>query len=87
MVADPVVFPPDVDKERARNNWPMPALLSAEIGACTGHEPGEHYRELAHHLGEPVANRVEASTTVEQKQKLAKLSPRQLISHSMQTKF
>lgn len=59
-----------------------PALLSAEITARTGRDPGEHYRDLVRDLGEPVANRVEAPATAEQKQKLAKLSPQQLkITH------
>ncbi|NOX77242.1 MAG: alpha-D-glucose phosphate-specific phosphoglucomutase [Gammaproteobacteria bacterium] len=57
-----------------------PALLSAEITARSGRDPGEYYRELVHDLGEPVACRVEASATVEQKKKLAKLSPQQLKS-------
>ena len=56
----------------------VPALLSAEITARTGRDPGEHYAELARELGEPVADRVEAAATAEQKQRLAKLSPHQL---------
>jgi phosphoglucomutase len=55
-----------------------PALLSAEITAHTGRDPGERYRELARELGDPVSNRVEARATREQKRKLAKLSPREL---------
>ena len=55
-----------------------PALLSAEITARTGRDPGEHYRNLVGNLGEPVAGRIEAPATSEQKQKLAKLSPQQL---------
>ncbi|MCC6208910.1 MAG: alpha-D-glucose phosphate-specific phosphoglucomutase [Gammaproteobacteria bacterium] len=55
-----------------------PALLAAEIIARTGRDPGERYRDLARDLGEPVADRVEAPATAEQKQKLAKLSPQQL---------
>lgn len=56
----------------------VPALLAAEITARTGRDPGERYRELARDLGEPVADRVEAPATAEQKRKLAQLSPRQL---------
>ena len=56
----------------------VPALLSAEITACTGRDPGERYAELTRELGEPVADRVEAPATAEQKQRLAKLSPQQL---------
>lgn len=56
----------------------VPALLAAEITARTGEDPGEHYAELARELGEPIADRVEAPATAEQKRKLAKLSPKQL---------
>lgn len=56
----------------------VPALLAAEITARTGEDPGEHYAELARELGEPIADRVEAPATAEQKQRLAKLSPKQL---------
>jgi phosphoglucomutase len=54
------------------------ALLSAEIIACTGRDPAELYRDLTRDLGEPVADRVEAHATAEQKQKLAKLSAQQV---------
>ena len=56
----------------------VPALLAAEITARTGQDPGERYVELACELGEPVADRVEAPATAEQKKSLAKLSPKQL---------
>lgn len=56
----------------------VPALLSAEITARTGHDPGERYRDLVRDLGEPVADRVEAPATAGQKRKLAKLSPQQV---------
>jgi phosphoglucomutase len=55
-----------------------PALLSAEITARTGRDPGVLYRELTADLGEPTADRVEAPATPEQKQRLAKLSPQQV---------
>jgi phosphoglucomutase len=55
-------------------------LLSAEITARTGRDPGELYRDLVHELGEPVADRVEAPASAEQKARLAKLSPRQVRS-------
>jgi phosphoglucomutase len=54
------------------------ALLSAEILAATGRDPGELYRDLTSELGEPKADRIEAPATAEQKQKLAKLSPAQV---------
>jgi phosphoglucomutase len=50
------------------------ALLSAEVTARAGRDPGELTREL----GEPVADRVEAPATATQKAALAKLSPRQV---------
>ena len=58
----------------------VPALLSAEITARMGRDPGEIYRELAREFGEPVYDRVEAPATPEQKQKLAQLSPQQVLS-------
>jgi len=58
----------------------VPALLSAEMTARMGRDPGEIYRELAHDFGEPVYDRVEAPATPEQKQMLAQLSPQQILS-------
>ncbi len=58
----------------------VPALLSAEITARMGRDPGELYRELTREFGEPVYDRIEAPATAEQKQKLAQLSPRQVRS-------
>ncbi|HEU0231032.1 MAG TPA: phosphoglucomutase (alpha-D-glucose-1,6-bisphosphate-dependent) [Burkholderiaceae bacterium] len=52
------------------------ALLSAEMTARTGIDPGEHYKRLAHDLGEPVDTRFEAPATPEQKQRLAAISAR-----------
>ena len=57
-----------------------PALLAAEITARTGRDPGELYRDLVRELGEPVADRVEAPATAEQKSRLARLSPSQVRS-------
>jgi phosphoglucomutase len=56
----------------------VPALLSAEITARTGRDPGEIYRELTREFGEPCYDRVEAPATPEQKKLLAKLSPNQV---------
>jgi len=58
----------------------VPALLSAEITARGGRDPGELYRDLVRELGEPVTDRVEAPATAAQKARLAKLSPRQVAS-------
>jgi phosphoglucomutase len=51
------------------------ALLSAEITAREGKDPGELYTQLTRDLGKPFANRVDAKATTEQKAKLSKLSP------------
>ena len=56
------------------------ALLSAEITARRGRDPGALYRDLVHELGEVVGDRVEAPATAEQKAALAKLSPKQVQS-------
>lgn len=58
----------------------IPALLSAEITARTGRDPGERYAELTREFGEPVYDRIEAPATPEQKQQLVQLSPRQVLS-------
>jgi phosphoglucomutase len=56
----------------------VPALLSAEITARLGKDPGELYAQLTKDLGTPFSDRVEAAATPEQKAKLAKLSPGQV---------
>ena len=56
----------------------VPALLSAEMTARMGHDPGEMYRELTHEFGEPLYDRVEAPATSDQKKRLARLSPKQV---------
>jgi len=61
----------------------VPALLAAEITACTGRDPGEIYRDLVREFGEPVYDRVEAPATPEQKQMLARLSERQVRSSEL----
>ncbi len=58
----------------------VPALLSAEITAQMGRDPGELYRELTREFGEPVYDRVEAPASPEQKEILEKLSPQQVRS-------
>jgi phosphoglucomutase len=50
-------------------------LLSAEITARLGRDPGEIYRELTQDLGDPVYERIEAPATPEQKTALEKLLP------------
>ena len=53
----------------------IPCLLSAEITARMGKDPGEIYREFTRELGDPVYERIDAPATPEQKAALAKLSP------------
>ena len=53
----------------------VPALLSAEITAREGKDPGELYVQLTEELGKPFASRVDAAATPAQQAKLAKLSP------------
>jgi phosphoglucomutase len=61
----------------------VPALLSAEITARMGRDPGEIYRDLTREFGDPVYDRVEASATPEQKAILEKLSPAQVRSTAL----
>jgi len=56
----------------------VPALLAAEMTARAGRDPGEIYRELTREFGQPVYDRVEAPATPDQKELLAKLSPKQV---------
>ena len=56
------------------------ALLSAEITARTGRDPGQAYRELTRDLGEPFANRVDAPATPAQKKRLGLLDRTQIRS-------
>ncbi len=58
----------------------IPGLLSAEITAKIGRDPGEIYRQLTDEFGAPVYDRVEAPATPEQKALLEKLSPQQVRS-------
>jgi len=54
------------------------ALLSAEITARTGRDPGATYRTLTTDLGEPQSSRVDAPATPAQKQKLSRLDGAQI---------
>jgi phosphoglucomutase len=53
-------------------------LLSAEMMAKTGRDPGELYIELTSEFGAPVYERIDAPATPEQKAVLQKLSPEQV---------
>ena len=56
------------------------ALLSAEITARTGRDPGARYAALADEFGSPVARRVDAPATAQQKKQLAALTPQAITS-------
>jgi phosphoglucomutase len=53
----------------------VPNLLAAEITARTGKDPGEHYQALTAEFGTPYYTRIDAPATLEQKERLEKLSP------------
>jgi phosphoglucomutase len=53
----------------------VPALLSAEMTARTGRDPGELYRQLTERFGDPLYERVDAPTTPQQKAALLNLTP------------
>jgi len=61
----------------------IPALLSAEITARMGRDPGELYAQLASEFGAPAYDRIDAPATPEQKQRLARLSPDQVLSSEL----
>lgn len=54
------------------------ALLSAEITAKMGKDPGAIYQDLTKEFGNPVYDRVDAPATPEQKARLSKLSKEQV---------
>jgi phosphoglucomutase len=56
----------------------VPALLSAEITARLGRDPGQLYEDLTQKFGAPVYTRIDAAATPEQKDKLKKLSAEQI---------
>jgi phosphoglucomutase len=59
------------------------ALLSAEITATMGRDPGEVYRELTEQFGDPAYERTDAPATVDQKAVLQKLSPENIRSKDL----
>jgi phosphoglucomutase len=56
----------------------VPALLSAEITARTGRDPGDTYAAMSRELGAMFANRVDAPATPAQKKKLGMLNKDQV---------
>ena len=61
----------------------VPALLSAEISARSGRDPGETYHALCGEFGEIFADRLEAKANTVQKKALAKLSPAQITTREL----
>jgi len=59
------------------------ALLSAEITASLGRDPGVVYSELARKFGDPVFERIDAPATPEQKKALARLTPERVRSKEL----
>jgi len=58
-------------------------LLAAEITARMGRDPGELYQELTKQYGDPVYERLEAAATVQQKERLKKLSADQVTTKTL----
>jgi phosphoglucomutase len=56
----------------------VPSLLSAELTAKLGKDPGLAYGDLTREFGEPVYDRVEAPATRAEKEMLERLSPEQV---------
>ena len=54
------------------------ALLSAEITARLGRDPGEVYDDLAREYGRPAFDRLDAPATPEQREALARITPGQI---------
>lgn len=55
-------------------------LLAAEICAVTGKDPGEHYKDLENRFGSPTYERQDAPASKIQKEKLSKLSAKQVLA-------
>ncbi|UPG92433.1 phosphoglucomutase (alpha-D-glucose-1,6-bisphosphate-dependent) [Luteibacter aegosomatissinici] len=58
----------------------LAALLSGEMTARLGRDPGRIYQDITRELGDPANARIDAPATHAQKQKLAKLQPAQVTS-------
>lgn len=61
----------------------LAALLSGEMTARLGRDPGEIYRDITRQLGDPANARIDAPATHAQKQKLSKLQPEQVTSTTL----
>jgi phosphoglucomutase len=62
---------------------PLMDLLAAEITAVTGKDPGEHMQELAAEFGMPYYTRIDAPATPDQKARLMKLSPQDVLESDL----
>ena len=58
-------------------------LLSAEITANTGEDPGRRYKKLTEKFGAPVYERIDAPASPDEKAILAKLSPEQVSAEEL----
>jgi phosphoglucomutase len=61
----------------------VPALLSAEMTARMGRDPGELYAELAQDFGEPEFERIDVAATPSQKKSLSNLTPERVLSKDL----
>lgn len=59
------------------------ALLSAEITASTGQDPGKYYNKLVDALGEPSAGRIQAAATPAQRALMLQLSEDKVTSRTL----
>jgi phosphoglucomutase len=58
-------------------------LLAAEIAACTGRTPGEHYQDLTAKFGAPYYTRIDVPATPDEKARLAKLTPQSVAASTL----
>ncbi len=61
----------------------VPALLSAEITARSGADPGQYYSDLTGVLGAPLSSRIDAPADSLQRQRLSKLTQDRLTSKQL----
>jgi phosphoglucomutase len=58
-------------------------LLAAEIRAVTGKSPSQYYAELVEQYGDPVYARIDAPATADQKARLKRMSPADVIADTL----
>jgi phosphoglucomutase len=56
----------------------VPALLSAELMACSGRDPGQMFQDLTSELGKPYSDRVQGAANAAQRKALGSLKASQL---------